>query len=249
MFVFNDINKNDLVNFFNKINYLHLKSEYHKEYFNNYFENKIDNSKLIIIPNGIRIDDFSLNKYNVIRNPKRFCFCSSYDRSLIEILKYIWPLIYNADNQCELHLYYGMDYIYDNDFKNNMYMLIGSTKGVMDHGRQSVDAIIREKYLSTFHLYLCNSEAEIDCINVRESLVCNCIPIITDFGVFRERHGLQYNINNNLSEDTCKIIANDIIQKMQNNNFIESARLELSNSSTIISWNNIANQWLKLFSQ
>jgi len=245
MFVFNDMNKEILINFFNKINYFHLKSDYHKNYFKNYFDNKIDDNKLLVMANGIRIDDFSINKYNVLRNPKRFCFCSSYDRSLAEILKFIWPIIYKADNHAELHLYYGMDYIFDENFKNYMYMLIGSTKGVMDHGRQPMDAIIREKYLSTFHLYISNTEAETDCINVRESLVANCIPIISDFGVFKERHGLQYNINSDLSEETCKIIANDIINKMNDKDFIDRASYELLKSNTIISWKDISLLWLK----
>ena len=140
-----------------------------------------------------------------------------------------------------------MDYIFDEEFKKNMQQLIGSTKGVMDHGRQSMDIIIREKYLSTFHLYLSSAISEIDCINVRESLICKCIPIISNFGVFKERHGLQYQINYDaVNEDIFKIIANDIINKMNNNEYIETSRNSLLSSNTIISWDNIAKLWLNI---
>jgi len=244
MFVFNDLNKEVLINFFKKINFINLKSEYHKESFIKYFG---DNTgiNLRVIPNGVRIDDFSKNIDNVIRQPYRFCFCSSYDRSLAETLLYIWPLIYKAEKKAELHLYYGMDYIYDEEFKNKMKFLIGSTEGVMNHGRQSIDLIIREKYLSTFHLYICNSESEIDCINIKESLVSNCIPIISDFGVFKERHGLQYPLEN-VNEEIYKMIASDIINKMNDNNFIKNAQESLSKSNTIISWSDVANLWINI---
>jgi hypothetical protein len=244
MFVFNDLNKEVLINFFKKINFINLKSEYHKESFIKYFG---DNTgiNLRVIPNGVRIDDFSKNIDNVIRQPYRFCFCSSYDRSLAETLLYIWPLIYKAEKKAELHLYYGMDYIYDEEFKNKMKFLIGSTEGVMNHGRQSIDLIIREKYLSTFHLYICNSESEIDCINIKESLVSNCIPIISDFGVFKERHGLQYPLEN-VNEEIYKMIASDIINKMNDNNFIKNAQESLSKSNTIVSWSDVANLWINI---
>uniref|UniRef100_A0A6C0H891 Uncharacterized protein n=1 Tax=viral metagenome TaxID=1070528 RepID=A0A6C0H891_9ZZZZ len=246
MFIYKDIDKNILLNFFNKITYFHLKSEYHKSSFNEYFGNNF-NDKIIIIPNGLRIKEFSINAENVIRNPYRFCFCSSYDRSLDQILKYIWPHIYEAEKRAELHIYYGMDYIFDDEFKKNMYQLIGSTKGVMDHGRQPMDIIIREKYLSTFHLYLSSAISEIDCINIRESLICKCIPIISNFGVFKERHGLQYQINyDEVNEDIFKIIANDIISKMNDNEYIENSRNSLLSSNTIISWDDIAKLWLNI---
>ena len=247
MFVFNDLKNKDFINFFKKINYINLKSEYHKESFINYFGEEF-NSKILIIPNGVRIDDFSNNIENVVRQPYRFCFCSSYDRSLAEMLIYVWPHIYKAENKAELHLYYGMDYIYDEDFKNKMKFLIGSTEGVMNHGRQPIDVIIKEKYLSTFHLYLCTSESEIDCINVKESLVSQCIPIISNFGVFKERHGLQYSISTNEINDTLyKTIAVDIINKMRDENFTKTAQEALRTSNTIISWLDIANQWLNSF--
>jgi hypothetical protein len=125
-----------------------------------------------------------------------------------------------------------------------MKMLL-SYPGIMDHGRQPMNIIIDEKYKSTFHIYINDSISEIDCISIRESLVTGCIPLISTFGVFKERHGLQFNITNK-TEEIYKNIALDIVNKMKDINFINDARIALQNSNTIISWEIISNEWLKL---
>jgi len=190
--------------------------------------------------NGLR-PEFSIINSNNIRNPYRFCYCSSYDRGLELILTKIWPIIYNNNNMAELHVYYGMDHL-DSESQKVLQFLLGQ-KGVMDHGRQPLEAIIREKQMSTFHMYLSTSIAEIDCISVRESIMCGCIPIISDFGVFKERHGLMYSIHDSLLEK----IAMDIVIKMNDNTFIENSRNMLLKSDTIISWEKIAKMWYKYF--
>jgi hypothetical protein len=114
----------------------------------------------------------------------------------------------------------------------------------MDHGRQPMDMIIREKYLSTFHIYLSDSIAEIDCISVRESLITGCIPIISKFGVFENRHGIQYNWDPT-NKLLCQAVAENIIKEMNEFEYIELARKQLMNSTTIVSWKNVAESWTK----
>jgi hypothetical protein len=194
------------------------------------------------LPNGLRIEEFKNNK-DYIRNPYRFCYCSSYDRGLEYILENIWPYIYNAEPKAEFHVYYGMDYIFDEKFKLKLRFLL-SQPGVMDHGRQPMDMIIREKYLSTFHIYLSDSIAEIDCISVRESLITGCIPIISMFGVFENRHGIQYNWDPT-NKLLCQAVAKNIIKEMNDFEYIELARKQLMNSTTIVSWKNVAESWTK----
>jgi hypothetical protein len=116
----------------------------------------------------------------------------------------------------------------------------------MDHGRQPMDMIIREKYLSTFHLYLSDSIAEIDCISIRESLITGCIPIISKFGVFSNRNGIQYNWEPT-NKLLCQAIAENIIKEMNNNEYINLARNQLMESTTIVSWETVAKSWIKIF--
>lgn len=240
-FMLNNINKNKLLEFFKNINKFNFKSAYHLKCFEEYIENKLSPEKYNIIMNGVRINEFSIIP-KVERAPFRFCYCSSYDRGLETILTKIWPIIYAAEPMAELHVYYGMDYLGDPNFKNMMRLLLGQP-GVMDHGRQPMNHIIKEKYLSTFHLYLTNTIIEIDCISIRESLVTGCIPIISKFGVFNDRHGLQFDWDPN-DNALCKVIAEEIVVRMRDTNFIEQTRNSLKQSSTIVSWEEISKKWL-----
>jgi len=235
------LDQEKLNNLFKKVTKYFFKSNYHKISFEEYINNKLENTKYAIITNGLRKERF-LNNDNNIRNPFRFCYCSCYSRGLETILEKIWPIIYKSNPKCELHVYYGMTY-FDDNFKNKIKLLLGQP-GVMDHDRQPMEMIIREKYLSTFHLYLSNSVAEIDCISIRESLITGCIPIISNYGVFNERHGIQYKW---IPEDDelCKKIAKDIINKMNDIELINNIKNKIINSNTIISWENVSKEWIK----
>ena len=237
------LNQELMFNLFNKVDKFNFKSLYHQECFEQYIITsnfKLNDNKYNIIMNGLRINEFQVNN-NYIRNPYRFCYCSCYTRGLEIILEKIWPIIYNREPKAELHIYYGMDYIFDEKYKFKMNLLM-SQCGVMDHGRQPMEMIIREKYLSTFHIYFNQSIAEIDCISIRESLITGCIPIISNFGVFKERHGIQYDYN--ISDKNCYNIAIDIINKMYDSNFINQSRNQIMESSTIISWFDISKEWI-----
>jgi hypothetical protein len=159
------------------------------------------------------------------------------------VLQKIWGKIYAAQPLAELHVYYGMDYIFDQNFKNKLLLLMGQP-GVMDHGRQPMEMVIREKYLSTFHLYINNSEAEIDCISIKESLVTGCIPILSNFGVYNERDGIHLPWEPE-NDTLCDIIAEEIINKMNDTRFVEDEREKCKKSDTIIRWSVIAKKWLE----
>jgi hypothetical protein len=246
-----DLDSKLLSKLFDATTKINLKSKYHQDCFIEFLDSKKINqlslNKYNIIPNGLRVIPFLNNKILnnnefIIRNPYRFCYCSSYDRGLEPILEKIWPIIYKSQPLAELHIYYGMDYIFDDNFKNKMKSLF-SHPGVMDHGRQSMELIIREKYLSTFHLYINNSIAEIDCISIKESLITGCIPIISNFGVFKDRHGIQVEWDPN-NDNLCANIANIIINHMNNFELISQIRDIIKKSDLIIDWNNIAKQWI-----
>jgi len=250
-YTINDLSCIQLSKIFDKVNHFNFKSNYHKKCFIEFLLDKkvnlSDDKKFNIIPNGVRISEFSVNAKKYIRNPYRFCYCSSYDRGLHIIINKIWPKILEHQPLAELHIYYGMDYIYDEKFKMNMQYLLGN-KGIMDHGRQPMDIIIMEKYLSTFHIYLTDAISEIDCISIKESIVAGCIPIISNDNVFEERDGLKFNLKNNiLSDDELfNNITNDIIKIMDDIKYLDTLRDKLYKSNTIKSWEYVSEKWLKL---
>ena len=226
-----------------KLTKIMFKSNYHVQSFENYFKIKLTPDKYVVIPNGILVDKFSNNVDNVPRNPYRFCYVSYYTRGLQHIIPYIWHIIKQLEPRAELHLYYGMD-MFTEEIKNRLKQLT-SLPGVIDHGRQSIEMIVREKYMSSFQLYVTNTIAEIDCISIRESLVSGCIPLLSNFGVFMEREGIHFNLVDNDTE-SMKEIAINIIKIMNDNDKVNILRNVFKKSNTIVDWSNVANKILEI---
>ena len=227
-----------------KITKILLKSNYHKEEFEKHMEIKLNEKQYLIIPNGIKVDEFSKNWDNVERNPYRFCYVSYYTRGLEPILKGIWSIIKKMEPKAELHLYYGLQMFQDEKLVTYYKQLIGSSIGVVDHGRQNSEFIVREKYLSSFQLYISNTNSEIDCISIRESLVTGCIPLISDFGVFKEREGIHFQLIEN--ESVLNSIGEQIVKILkEQQSQMEVLRKVFKKSSTILSWEDIAKKWLE----
>lgn len=217
-----------------------VKSEFHRDIIEGTLGIKVPN--MVVIPNGVRTEIFS-KPSKESRNPFRMCYCSCYTRGLYRILKGIWPHIYKLEPRAELHVYYGMDLVQDKAFKDEMTLLL-SQPGVMDHGRQPVEIINREKHMSTFHFYYTDSPGEIDCISIRESLVAGCIPIISNINMFRYRDGIKIQWLPNLP-DYNQQIACAIIEVMHNEKVQNELRNAYFRSSTITTWEQTANEWLK----
>ena len=221
-----------------------FKSNYHKNEFEKANKEKLANNRFAIIPNGIRLDDFLKNKDNVQRNPFRFVYCSCYLRGLIELLQYTWPVIYHIEPRAELHIYYGMDSIKDEQMKQMLRQMLAQP-GVMDHGRQPMDIVIREKYMSSFHLYVTNTPIEIDCISIRESLATGAIPLISNFGVFKDREGVHFDLKDN--DMKCyQMIGLKICELMKQGSNLNSYRDQMKKSKLLINWNDTAKAWLNI---
>lgn len=237
--------KGQMIDYWNmfkdKVDKVFFKSNYHKEEFKNMVDKDIE-SKAVVIVNGIRINKFVHNWDNVTKNPFRFCYCSCYTRGLANILQHIWPIIYKYEPRAELHIYYGMNNVKDENFRKAMTILL-SQPGVMDHGRQPVEIICREKYLSNFHFYVTNTRGEIDCISIKESLITGAIPLISNYGVFKERDGIHFDLDDN-NPKQMNGIAIKILQLLREPEKLNQIRTQLRFSPTIKDWNEIAPEWL-----
>jgi len=222
-----------------------LKSHFHRS-----LNMDVPDHKVCIIPNGIEDSVLNTAKSSRItkRYPKRFIYASCYTRGLEKILKYCWPIIRRNVPDAELHCFYGMELctsterkMFENLFKN--------TKGVYDHGRVSIDEIIKEKQQSSFHIYLTDSILEIDCISIRESALLGCIPLITPEGVFKERQGMFYKIDRSKSNEIrdYEDVANKISNLVNDDASVKKCR-QMIKSKVIESepsWKEIADAWLE----
>jgi hypothetical protein len=233
-------------NQYNKlINKIFFKSDYHKQLFDKATNQNLSKELYTIIPNGVRVESFSINKYNTKRNPYRFCYCSSYTKGLAEILQYVWPFIYHFEPRAEFHIYNGMENLYKN--MKTLFDQLLSQPGVMEHGKQPMAMIIREKYMSGYHLYITNTPDEIDCVSIKESLVTGCIPLISNFGIFKSREGIHFELTSNTDIECYQNIARKILEVLEQNDRLIGYREQLKKSSLIISWDNVAKEWLQSF--
>ena len=226
--------------FTDRIDKIFFKSNFHLEEYQRYFKLTLKPEQYNIIPNGIRVSNFGTSP-QVTREPFRFCYCSCYTRGLIDLLKYVWPIIFREYPQAELHCYYGMVGL-DQQLKQQLMFLMGQP-GVMDHSRRPVEEIVLEKWKSTFQLYITDCTGEIDCISIRESLVTGCIPLISNSGVFQNRDGLHFNLVKTPQE--YYVIAQRICSLLKKPEFLEMCRQRFMKSPGIVDWKTIAERWVE----
>ena len=229
----------------NKLDMVMLKSKFQKSEFELAYDIKLEQDKVAIIPNGLRTKEF-LAANSATRDKYRFCYCSCYTRGLEKTLKYIWPQIIAIEPKAELHIYYGMNLVQSVEFKRTILELIAVTPNVMNHNKKPLDVIAREKYMSTFQLYYSDATSEIDCISVREAVLCGCIPIISKYAVFAERDGIQ--IDSNIDDLNCLVEIGKFIGNLINDDEkLNLVREQLKKSQLCMDWEDTAKEWVKYF--
>ena len=243
----NFVFRHDYLKCTDRIDKIFFKSDYHLDYYQKHFNLSLSSDKYTIIPNGLRLTDFSISP-QVKREPFRFCYCSCYTRGLVELLQFVWPHIFRNYPQAEFHVYYGMDGIQDPNAKQQLTLLMGQP-GVMDHGRRPVEEIALEKWKSSFQFYITDTNQEIDCISIRESLITGCVPLISNSGVFKNRDGLHFDLDKspNVINSSYQRIAQGICNLLTKPDFIEMCRQRFHQSLTIMDWKTIAERWIEFF--
>jgi FkbM family methyltransferase len=239
-----NVDKEQLNQLFNSVSSFNFKSIYHKKCFDEYRGEELASNRFNVIMSGVESELYT-PKDDVKREPYRFCYYASYHKGLDVLLEKVWPFIHANEPRAELHVYGGMDNIPDENYRTKLRFLLGSP-GVMDHGRQPLVLVAQEKHRSTFHLHINNLVDEVDALTVRESLKAGCIPLISKFGVFAERHGLQFDWDPS-NNDLCASIARDILQRMHDEKFVEDARNQVMGSNITASWEVVSQQWLDSF--
>jgi len=222
-----------------KADYFMVKSKYHRSLYP-----YIPDSKIRIVMNGVQVGLFEniLAKVTTVRDPHRFIYASTYERGLEPILQYTWPLIKKEIPDASLHIYYGMNRLAKTPLGQRLLKLF-EQPGVHEHGRVDLSEIAREKAISGFHLYVSNSETEIDCISVRESLLCGAIPVLGNDYVFSERDGIHVT-GSTKDASTYKKAASIVIGSIRRGPaYLDKKRDEFRKSKTIVSWEDVSKLW------
>ena len=232
----------DLDDHLHRVDSILVRSAFHKNMvcdpFNADTARKVA-EKTRIIPSGVCVDAFSAPAQKYERDLYRFCWSSCYTRGLMHILQWVWPIIKRNEPRAEFHIYHGLQSVQNIHFKNKMRPLL-QQPGVCDHGRQSVEMVIREKHRSTFHLYFSKTADEMDGVSLRESVCAGCIPIVSNYNVFAECQGLHLPGDPAVEQDMVDVGA-AISEMLRQPDKVQQWRDNMVSDAS--SWTAVASQW------
>ena len=217
-----------------------VKSKYHRSLYK-----YIPDSKISIVMNGVQVPLFESIVSTITeseRSPHRLLYASSYERGLEPILRYAWPKIKAAIPDATFDIFYGMNRLQKTPLGIKLRKLF-KQPGVSEHGRVSLERIAKEKAKSAIHLYVSNSSTEIDCISVRESLVCGSVPVLGNDYVFKERDGVHVKGSTD-DPATYRKAGSTVIDLLKNQTKLQEKRSDLYKSKTIVSWESVAQEWI-----
>ena len=224
-----------LHNFLNRIDKIILLSDWHKSFFQSYY--RIPDNKILIIGNGITINDFIPITDISEKQKNRFIWTSCLNRGVgrcIEIIK----MIHDVFPDTELHIF--RNYLNHQNFVDSMKELTY----VHFHGNVNNKQIIEEFKKSEYWFYP-TTFSETYCISALEAQMAGCIAISTDVASLNTTvgdHGLL--IKNTLSN---KEIADEVISLMNNDELKNKLRKKGQEWAKEQDWSSIAKKWVKLF--
>jgi hypothetical protein len=209
----------------------------------------IPDEKFTLVTNGVdeKITSFS----DTPKNPYKLVYASRYYRGLDSMLLYGWPIIKREVPEAELHIYHGwarreLSPNYD-EWRQQLLDLF-QQEGVFEHGRVSQQRVIQEKATASIHYYAC-TYPEIDCISVRESAVVGCVPVTTDFAVFKEKPYCVRVSGEPSTQETQEAVAYKIVDLLRNQQELENIRSQFQKAAKSETWQEVAKVWLKVFDQ
>lgn len=239
-----------------RIDRIFVKTHAHRALFPN-----IPDHKFAVVPNGI---DLGLFTQDVQKDPMMLVNTSSPDRSM-DVLPRLFKEIKKRVPGARMVWAYGWTN-FDNSFSGNKEKMAWKEKiiaemqeaGIEDMGRLSQRECAK-LYLEGSILAYPSEFYEIDCISVRKSQACGCVPVTTDFAAFAEsnRFGVQvpsskkidnwclpYQESFGISEKkTQKAWVDAVVDKLQKPLSTE----KMKEWSKKFDWEIIAEQWSELF--
>jgi hypothetical protein len=218
-----------------KVSSVMVKSNFHRSLYRS-----LPDSLFRIQPNGLVLDKLSPS-IKPTRDPTRFCYTSSYDRGLIPLLRYTWPLIKAAIPEATFHIHYGSELLPPQVLSELVPLL--KSDGVYEHGRSSYNEVVLERCRSVIQLYLTSTPLEIDCLSVREAAYLGCIPILSKYAVFSERAGIHIDGDPQL-ESTHQTTASTAISiSRMTEDKREVLVKALQEESLKLTWMEVAAKW------
>jgi len=212
-----------------------VKSAFHRSMYN-----CLPWTKFEVIKSGIPVGLFTNFENRNLPRERYRVFVSEYSLALLAFVKDSWLRIVSTYPGAELH-------VWETPGDQKSKVLAGLTgmakgRGIVMHGRGSLEELVRERFRSSVHLYLEDYD-QISCDTLRLSALAGCIPIMPRRGVYTELGGV--NVNGNVNNpDTLLEYAKAVSAVFKDDIYSSGLRKRLQTDSTLLGWNVTAERWL-----
>lgn len=222
-------------------------SDFHKSLLPSF----IPEDKIFVSTNGINLGDFE--SADVVRDPNRIIYASSYDRGIEQLLK-MWPDIKKNNPLAELHCYYGWNNIdklikegdYSlKDFKAKMVALFDQP-GVFEHGRIGHKELNAEFQKAGIYAYPCGFE-EISCITAMKAQANGCAIVSTNYAALRETVKYGIKVNGKMgTPETNHEFRKQLERLLRDKSLQRQMQDEVISHKDSFSWSLVAKSWSDL---
>lgn len=218
-------------------------SQFHKSL----LPKSVPEDKILVSANGINLEDFKGPE--IVRNPKRVIYGSSYDRGL-EYLLDIWPEVRKEVPEAELHIFYGWNNYQKIAKQNHGYQEFidrmnekMKQDGVFHHGRVGHKELIEQYQMAGVWAYPTDFP-EISCITAMKAQAAGSVPVVTSFAALPETVKVGVIIpGKGGEEETMKNFKEALIAMLQNPEEQEKIRKQALKQASKFSWTAVAKQW------
>jgi len=244
-----------------KIKKVFVKTQFHRSLFP-----KIDDSKIVVIPNGLDVSMFE--NQNITRDPLLLVNTSSPDRSM-DVMPKLFKMIKEKVPNVKMKWAYGWE-TFDASFKNDKKMMEwrnGLQKEIDEAGIISLGKIPQAEcaklYLEGSIFAFPSEFAEIDCISVKKAQVAGCVPITTDFGALAESNIYGFKVKSDKTKDNWSRPYQwhfgledekkqqewvDMVVNQLQNPIEDNSRINMGVSiSERFNWEKISKDWINIF--
>jgi glycosyltransferase involved in cell wall biosynthesis len=232
----------------------------------------IAGSKLRVVPNGIEMDRFPVDRSQDSTNAPRFIWSSSPDRGLDNVLN-IWPEIKTRWPDARLDIYYGWDlidkmiqqyrqagspHLWLEDFRarcmNQMEWLGREAGGIYEHGRVGQEELAKAAYEASFWPYM-TSFMETFCITALEMQAAGVIPVASKLAALTETVAVQetlvegWPMNRDYQVRWLKELDNVMTNEPQGEILRLNARSKGRALAESFTWDRAYSRWQELISE
>lgn len=182
-------------------------------------------------------------------------WASSYDRGLAHLLK-MWPEIYKAYPDAQLHIFYGWD-LFIKGYQDNPERMkwmdtmneLMKQEGITHHGRVAKSELTEWQKKCGIFAYPTHF-GETNCITALDSQHNGCVPCVINYAGLRETVGSGVRVEGDIyDEGVAKEYLKQLLNLMGDEKLWKEEQKKGIEFASKFFWKDIAKSWLKYFNE